>query len=424
MSAHASPGKGWCPGALAPMPAADGLILRLRLSGRRLAPASVAALAGCAAEFGNGAIELSARGNLQMRGVGEAALPALRRRLDGLGLLDADAGAERIRNIVASPLADLDPAAVLDVAPIVAALEGRLRWDRALRRLPAKFGFLVDGGGVLPLGDVEADIRIEAFSGPDGPLCAVRPAGAGDLAAICAPVEAAGVAVALALVCASETADPGERMGALIARRGAGAVFAAAGLATAAASAARRIAIPRSYLGVNEFGASVVVGGAAPLGRTTARDLALLAAAAERNGAADVRLTPWRALLITGLDRAGADRLGAALESAGFLLDPADRRLGIVACVGAPACAHAARPVAREALALAPLLPAGRGILVHVSGCAKGCAHARAAPLTLVATPEGYDLVRDGKAADAPVATGLSPEAIGSLLAREFGDAR
>ncbi|MGD0722334.1 MAG: precorrin-3B synthase [Roseiarcus sp.] len=423
MSAHASPRKGWCPGALAPMPAADGLIVRVRLSGRRLAPASVAALARCAAQFGNGAIELSARANLQMRGVGEAALPALRRRLDGLGLLDANAGAERIRNIVASPLADLDPSAALDVAPIVAALEGRLREDRALRRLPAKFGFLVDGGGVLPLGDVEADVRIEAFSGPDGPRCAVRPAGAGELAGVCTPAEAAGVAVALAQVCADE-AGAAERMRALIARRGAGAVFAAAGLAPVAAPAAQRIAVSRSYLGVNAFGAAFVVGAAAPLGRMTARDLALLAAEARRNGAADVRLTPWRALLVTGLDRAGADRLAASLGTAGFILDAADRRLGIAACVGAPACAHAARSVAREALAFAPLLPAGRGTMIHVSGCAKGCAHARAAPLTLVATPEGYDLVRDGKAADAPAATGLSPEAVGSLLALEFGGAR
>jgi len=423
MSALGSPRKGWCPGALAPMPAADGLILRVRLSGRRLAPGEVSTLARCAAEFGNGAIEFSARGNLQMRGVGEAALPALRRRLDRLGLLDADAGAERIRNIVASPLADRDPSGILDVAPIVAALEARLREDRALRRLPAKFGFLVDGGGALPLGDVEADVRIEALGGPEGPQCAVRPAGAGDLAALCAPDEAAGVAVALAQVCAEEPGEA-ERMRALVARRGAAAVFAAAGLAPVAAPSARRIAVSRSYLGVNAFGASFAVGAAAPLGRTTARDLALLADAAARDGAADVRLTPWRALLVTGLDRAGADRLAASLAAAGFLLDPADRRLGVVACPGAPACAHAARPVAREALAFAALLPGERGILVHVSGCAKGCAHARAAPLTLVATPEGYDLVRDGKAADAPAATGLSPEAVGSLLALEFGGAR
>ena len=423
MSAQASPRKGWCPGALAPMPAADGLILRLRLSGRRLAPEDVATLAECAAEFGNGAIEFTARGNLQLRGVGEAALPALRRRLDRLGLLDADAGAERIRNIVASPLADRDPGAILDVAPIVAALEARLRGDRALRRLPAKFGFVVDGCGALPLGDVEADVRIEAFAGPEGPRCAVRAAGAGAIAALCAPAGAAAAAVALARDCAAAPGEP-ERMRARVARHGAAAVFAAAGLAPVAAPAARRIADPRRYLGVAQFGASFVVGAAAPLGRTTARDLALLADAAARAGAADVRLTPWRALLVTGLDRAGADRLAASLAAAGFILDPADPRLGVVACPGAPACAHAARPVAREALALAPLLPGERGILVHVSGCAKGCAHARAAPLTLVATSQGYDLVRDGKAADAPAATGLSPEAVESLLARAFAGAR
>ena len=53
-------------------------------------------------------------------------LAELQSRLARLGLIDADPEAERVRNIVASPLSDLDPAAALDVAPVVAALEARL----------------------------------------------------------------------------------------------------------------------------------------------------------------------------------------------------------------------------------------------------------------------------------------------------------
>jgi len=58
------------------------------------------------------------------------------------------------------------------------------------------------------------------------------------------------------------------------------------------------------------------------------------------------------------------------------------------------------------AAALAPCLDAGARL--HVSGCIKGCAHPKAAPLTLVATAEGYDLVRDGSARDVPLRRGLS----------------
>src|ERR1700677_991207 len=109
MSAPAALRKGWCPGALAPMQTGDGLLVRIRVPSGRLDLDRLAAIADCAGLFGNGIIEISSRANLQWRGVGEAALPALQRRLDELGLLDADAAGEGVRNIVASPISDMDP---------------------------------------------------------------------------------------------------------------------------------------------------------------------------------------------------------------------------------------------------------------------------------------------------------------------------
>jgi precorrin-3B synthase len=49
--------------------------------------------------------------------------------------------------------------------------------------------------------------------------------------------------------------------------------------------------------------------------------------------------------------------------------------------------------------------------LLHVSGCAKGCAHPGVAPLTLVATSAGFDLIRDGSASATPTLSGLPPDA-------------
>ncbi len=42
------------------------------------------------------------------------------------------------------------------------------------------------------------------------------------------------------------------------------------------------------------------------------------------------------------------------------------------------------------------------GTAIHVSGCAKGCAHPGSAPWTLVGRDGRYDLVRHGKAGDTP----------------------
>lgn len=100
-----------------------------------------------------------------------------------------------------------------------------------------------------------------------------------------------------------------------------------------------------------------------------------------------------------------------------FILDAADPRLRAAACSGAPACRRAARPVQQDAARLAPLLRAGPGgIALHVSGCAKGCAHPGPAALTLVARDGGYDLVRGGAAADPPARRGLSVEAVAAML--------
>jgi precorrin-3B synthase len=407
------------------MQTGDGLLVRIRVPGGRLDLDRLAALADCAALFGNGIIEISSRANLQLRGIDEAALPSLQRRLSELGLLDADAASESVRNIIASPLSDLDPTAIADTTPIVAALEARLRDDSSLHRLPPKFGFVVDDGGALPLGDVEADIRFTAFHSAGGPRFAVTLAGADEVSASCAQGEIADVAAALAhsfLSQAGEGVDAPRRMRALVARYGATALFAVAGLAHFASVApVRRHAVLQDFLGAHWFGAAACVGVAPSLGRMTADDLRFLAREARHGGAIDVRFTPWRAFMITGLNPGHAEDFGRALAHAGFVVDPGDPRLAIVACSGAPACANAARAVQAEALELAPFVPAAQGIVLHVSGCEKGCAHGRAAPFTLVARKSGYDLVLDGKAADEPAHRALPMGEIVPLLARFAG---
>ena len=155
--------KGWCPGALKPMETGDGLLARVRAPRARLSLDQAAALADAALACANGAIGLSARANLHLRGVSERMLPELHARLQQAGLIDADPEIERLRNVVSSPIDDLDPDSAFDLAEGVYALEARLSEDERLRRLPAKFSFVLDAKGRLPLGDIDADIRFEAL---------------------------------------------------------------------------------------------------------------------------------------------------------------------------------------------------------------------------------------------------------------------
>jgi precorrin-3B synthase len=411
--------KGWCPGALKPMETGDGLLARVRAPRGRLSLDQAVALADAAIRCGNGAIGLTARANLHLRGLSEATLPDLHARLENAGLIDGDPEIERLRNIVASPLDDLDPEALLDLRPSVDALERRLVEDRALRHLPAKFSFVFDALGRLPLGDVEADIRFEALH--DRTL-AVFLAGDDALAARCAPAEVGDVAARLGrafLALAGDGEAAPRRMRALVERIGASVVFAEAHCETMPSVRSQRRAALPDILGLRKFSATVVVGAAAPFGEIDAVRLEALIERARALGASGLRLTPWRAFLIAGLDRRGAESLVDSMIEPGFIVDAEDPRLRVAACPGAPACMHGHRSVRYDATRWAGVLPKGDGVILHVSGCAKGCARPAATAATLTATATGYDLVLGARAGDPPVRRTLSGSEVERLLANE-----
>jgi precorrin-3B synthase len=427
------------------METGDGLLVRVRASGGRLSLDQAQAMAEAAQACGSGIIGLSSRGNLQIRGVSEATLSDLHQRLDAAGLLDADPEVERLRNIVVSPLSDIDPDAAFDLAPSLRALEARLREDEALRTIPAKFGFILDAQGRLPLGDLDADIRFEAAR--DGTFAAYL-GGEDALAATCAAGDMADVAARLASAFLSlrsaasysfkhrplpacgesegvrgaasldERAIP-RRMRALVETLGASAVFAEAGFGAGARSRSPTRAALSDALGVHEFGGATVVGAAAPFGHVDARSFKNLIERARSSGASELRLSPWRMLFFRRLAAKGAGSFAASCAELGFVVDADDALLRVAACPGAPACSHALGPVREDARNWAGLLPKAEGVILHVSGCAKGCARSHATAATLVATENGYDLVVNGKAGDIPSRRRLSREAVGIWLASD-----
>src|SRR5262249_39363868 len=115
-----------------------------------------------------------------------------------------------------------------------------------------------------------------------------------------------------------------------------------------------------------------------------------------------LRLTPWRMILVEGLHEMP--------EHEGVVTRADDPLLRGVACTGAPACPAAQAEPRAFAASLAPHIAAD--VRLHVSGCTKGCAHPGPAAVTLVGSPEGFDLVRHGRVGDMPVARGLSPARI------------
>ncbi len=361
--------RGWCPTVFAPMPSGDGLLVRVKPPLGRLLAVQARALAAAAARDGNGVLELTGRANLQIRGLTAASAERFARAMVGAGLASPDPAAERRRTVAVAPLAD---AASLDVA---ASLEDALTQDDALAALPAKFGFAVALSGIA------ADVRLY----PSGEFWAVWPDGAGIAAATRAPVRAA-----LGLAHAFLAVAPGA---ARMHDADADALFAAAGLRPALPAP-----LPLRPRIIGQLPGGFGVG--LPFGAVDAATLDRLAACGT------LHVTPWRAFLVAAATAVPPDPA--------LILDPADPRRALTACPGRPACAAAAADVRADALALARRFP---GRALHLSGCAKGCADPRPAPLTLVAGADGYALVRNGTAADPPVARGLSLGQIAAMIA-------
>jgi precorrin-3B synthase len=150
--------------------------------------------------------------------------------------------------------------------------------------------------------------------------------------------------------------------------------------------------------------------------------LICLAELSERHGDGTLRATPWRALLLAGIAVTDAHRLAAEVEALGLIADAADPRLSIFACVGAPACKSASVDARGDAARVAAALPTTAGRSLHVSGCAKSCAHRGAASLTLVGRDGRYDLIRDGAATGKPALAGLTIAEVIALLQSAEGE--
>lgn len=409
--------RGACPSIATPMRTGDGLLVRLRPVAAALSANDLLALADLARAHGNGLLEITARGNLQLRGLTEASVPRLAAGLASAGII-AQAGVA----IEVPPLAGIDPAELADAAPLADAL--RIALSEAALVLAPKLAIVIDGGGVLSLSGMVADIRLDA---------------------VC---DAEGLAWRLSVGGDRETA----RAVALLAREKAveGVMTVAAALA-AIGPAARgrdldpvRLAVapgaepapplpaapPVHPLGAHRIGAETVLGLAPAYGQIHADRLVALVQDLAGCGATEYRLAPHHTLLVRGLR---AETLSVAQASAvranvWSTQDAPGRAISV--CAGSAGCASASV----DTHAVADTLVAEVGDLldgsfdIHVSGCPKGCAHPAAAAVTLCGTAAGIGLVLGGRAGDAASAilpaNALQPalNRLGTLLRTRCAD--
>ncbi|MGW6057475.1 precorrin-3B synthase [Streptomyces sp. NPDC055189] len=409
-----------CPGTLRLHRADDGALARVRVPGGLLSAGQADALRELARHLGDDELHLTSRGNVQLRGLRTDCGNELAHVLGRVGLLPSERH-ERARNVVASPLSGLDGRGERDVRPWLSALDELLCTSDRAADLSGRFLFALDDGrgdvgalgGDVTLtarGDDEALLRI----GPSQDAVLVRFAQAPQAALIAAETfldQAAGTG-------AWRVTDLPDGTGPLldaVADR-----LRQAGFAPTPAAAP----LPRDAGGPSlgivpgpHDTAALSLG--LPLGRVSAPQWHTLTDIARDHGNGELRLTPWRGIVLPGVERQKAAELLENLRAAGLITASDSPWTGVGACIGRPGCAKSLDDV--RATATAALGPVG-ALPVYWSGCARRCGHPHGEWIDVVATPEGYEISRvDGEKRDVPALVPGGSDQLGATVAAARG---
>ncbi len=404
MTASPAP-RGACPTLDSPMPVADGLLARFRPEAG-LSADQLTALADAAETHGNGLLEVTARGNLQVRGLSESSAAQFRTALADAGIFAQPAPAIEI-----SPLAGEDPKAIADPRPLAEAL--RAVCDEALAQGPLspKLSIVLVTGGQILLDGLKADIRLIARQ--KGWALELGSDTLGELDEVDVP---AAVAIILDTL---QAEGPRARASDLAAAPIAAKIENLRPLAHSSVRPASYMVGPLSLSG---HAPALRVG--LPFGQVRARQVRDLAQIMSEQCVGEARTAPDRSLVLIGFDASTLRDLAPALARVGYWTRPDATGVKLSICSGAEdtdAGVIQAAELAQGFYSGAPELIDG-SFHIHVSTCAKGCPHAGRPGIVLDGSRLTLYRAPDAK----PLAT-LDPAAIETgivSLAKRIRDTR
>jgi len=335
-----------CPSLARPFRADDGALLRVRVPGGRLSVATIADLLGIATDHGAPVLQLTSRGNLQLRALPDPFPRSLTTRLESTGLFPSTSH-EQARNIIESP-------ADADIRRLVQELDAALVAAPELAGLPGRFLFAVSTAGGAVLRE-PWDLAYEVTDARRGRIMA------GTFAVEVRREDAVAEILHRARLFLAHRA--GERIWNL-ADLPLDSSPVVAGMSPYVVSPAEPL-LP----GVVE---NTLVAGV-PLGLLRARHVSALSFVTDV-----VTLTPWRSLVIDG----GAAH-EASMAAAGFVTAASSPWSRLSACVGAPSCRRtSSRTLDLTSAAAARVSTVGPR--VHVVGCERRCGHPTGDHLTVL----------------------------------------
>jgi precorrin-3B synthase len=314
-------------------------------------------------------MELTSRGNIQLRAIADTA--AVAEMVAAAGLLPSQTH-ERMRNIVASPLAGR-AGGTADIRGLVSELDDAIQSEPLLAELPGRFLFGLDDGRA-DISGLAADVGAHFLDEDTAALLlagrdtGVRLAGREVVPALIA-IATQFVATRGTAWRVAELADPAPLL---------------EDFTPSAAPGATWPPVVRPPVGwLSQDDGRVALGAAVPLGVLQARVAEYLAAID-----APLVITPWRSVLVCDLDEGVADVALRVLAPMGLVFDEHSPWLAVSACTGSPGCEHSAADVRADATAALDVPADGHR---HFVGCERACGSPPVGEV-LVATGDGYQL--------------------------------
>lgn len=407
-----------CPGLSRMVMAKDGAIARIKLRLGRLSGTQAHTVAAIAERFGAGAIELSIRSNIQLRGIAPEHWENIVAALHEAGLGADNPGADDVRNVMVSPTAGIDRDQICDVTQLASSLLDTLQANEAFYALSPKFSFQIDGGENCAMISHPGDIWLSAM---DQENYAFGLASSPDREALGAIEARHALSFIEALLYRFlshrgftrvkhlfEVVSSAEFL-ADLKRKLAFPIHSATGWK-------RKAVTPFSHLGpIKQSDGSTYIGAMPLMGRLTPQQLRGLSDLSN-SGKGELRLTPWQGVILPYVTETRSVEVIEKLRSLGLETTAEAAHARLRACSGSNGCASALADTQTDGRKLAAQLASGKSS-VHITGCAKSCAALAPMPHTLLAQSAGrYNLY----AQEPFLQDGAGPSRFGQLLATDI----
>ncbi|BAQ60708.1 cobalamin biosynthesis protein CobG [Geminocystis sp. NIES-3708] len=414
-----------CPGLYYGTLAQDGFLIRLRIPGGLINLPQGKAVVQILEKCGKNSIQVTNRGNLQIRAVETAPSIEIYQQLQEVGLASQNIQLDHFRNVMISPTAGIDTQELFDTRSLMKAILNYIEEHPELGQLSPKFSIGIDGGGQIAIGIRSSavwehrynEIQFSAMTHNSETYLHLALGGdkqLWDTEIIIKPEKCLFLIDALTSVYVDYVKKNRQEKPLRLKH-----LLQDWGLSTYLQKVIRKLnfaynltkiklipSLPYRHLGIypQKQGGLSYIGLSLPLGHVTLKQWQGLLKLATEFGRDEIRLTPWQSIILPNMPTEKLGEVLSQLQKLNLCHDKNQPQGAIIACAGKPSCKSAITETQNHGMLLIKHLQERLNLKhpvnIHLTGCSKSCAQPSPAEITLVGTMieqegkmvEGYNI--------------------------------